>query len=117
MERDRSPSDFLRRVLRRRPEVQCQHLPFGSCVHTLLPRIVHMVVVARLPEGSSPSPLCIVDEKLFTRGEKLATLNRWRDLNHSRTRRVGPWSESPFPPRNRGSQTSPEHLGGAPAGS
>jgi hypothetical protein len=30
------------------------------------------------PEGNFASPLGIVDERLFTRGEKLATLNRWR---------------------------------------
>ena len=30
------------------------------------------------PEGTFDSPFGIVDERLFTRGEKLATLNRWR---------------------------------------
>ena len=30
------------------------------------------------PEGTFNSPLDIVDERLFTRGEKVATLNRWR---------------------------------------
>jgi hypothetical protein len=30
------------------------------------------------PEGTFESPFGIVDEMLFTRGEKLATLNRWR---------------------------------------
>jgi hypothetical protein len=30
------------------------------------------------PEGTFDSPLDIVDERLFTRGEKVATLNRWR---------------------------------------
>jgi hypothetical protein len=30
------------------------------------------------PEGAFDSPLDIVDERLFTRGEKVATLNRWR---------------------------------------
>jgi hypothetical protein len=30
------------------------------------------------PEGTFDSPFGIVDEMLFTRGEKLATLNRWR---------------------------------------
>lgn len=30
------------------------------------------------PESSFNSPLDIVDERLFTRGEKVATLNRWR---------------------------------------
>jgi len=30
------------------------------------------------PEGTFDSPFEIVDEKLFTKGEKIATLNRWR---------------------------------------
>jgi hypothetical protein len=30
------------------------------------------------PEGNFDSPLGIVDETMFTRGEKIATLNRWR---------------------------------------
>ena len=30
------------------------------------------------PERTFNSPLEIVDERLLTRGEKLATLNRWR---------------------------------------
>jgi hypothetical protein len=30
------------------------------------------------PEGSFDSPLGIVCETMFTRGEKIATLNRWR---------------------------------------
>jgi hypothetical protein len=30
------------------------------------------------PEGTFESPLGIVEERLFTRGEKIATLNRWR---------------------------------------
>ena len=30
------------------------------------------------PEGSFQSPFGIVDEAMFTRGEKIATLNRWR---------------------------------------
>jgi len=30
------------------------------------------------PEGTFDSPLDIVDERLFTRGEIVATLNRWR---------------------------------------
>jgi len=32
----------------------------------------------QVPESTFNSPLDIVDERLFTRGEKLATLNRWR---------------------------------------
>ncbi len=31
------------------------------------------------PEGSFDNPLLIVDETMFTRGEKLATLSRWRE--------------------------------------
>jgi hypothetical protein len=30
------------------------------------------------PEGTFDSPLGIVEEILFTRGEKIATLDRWR---------------------------------------
>jgi hypothetical protein len=30
------------------------------------------------PEGAFDSPFDIVEEKLFTKGEKIATLNRWR---------------------------------------
>ena len=30
------------------------------------------------PEGNFESPLGIVEEVMFTRGEKIATLNRWR---------------------------------------
>jgi hypothetical protein len=30
------------------------------------------------PEGNFESPLGIVEEAMFTRGEKIATLNRWR---------------------------------------
>ncbi len=43
-------------------------------------RALNRVLAKQNPEGSFQSPLCIVDEKLFTRGEKLATLNRWRNL-------------------------------------
>jgi len=31
------------------------------------------------PEGNFENPLVIVDEAMFTRGEKIATLNRWRE--------------------------------------
>ena len=41
-------------------------------------RTLNWVLAKQDPEGSFQSPLRIVDEKLFTRGEKLATLNRWR---------------------------------------
>ena len=30
------------------------------------------------PEGTFENPLVIVDETMFTRGEKIATLDRWR---------------------------------------
>ena len=30
------------------------------------------------PEGAFVSPLGVVEEAMFTRGEKIATLNRWR---------------------------------------
>ena len=31
------------------------------------------------PEGNFDHPLLIVDEAMFTRGEKIAMLNRWRE--------------------------------------
>jgi hypothetical protein len=31
------------------------------------------------PEGNFENPFVIVDEAMFTRGEKIATLNRWRE--------------------------------------
>ena len=31
------------------------------------------------PEGNFEHPSHIVDEAMFTRGEKIATLNRWRE--------------------------------------
>jgi hypothetical protein len=31
------------------------------------------------PEGNFDNPSVIVDEAMFTRGEKIATLNRWRE--------------------------------------
>jgi hypothetical protein len=31
------------------------------------------------PEGNFENPLLIVDEAMFTRGEKIATLMRWRE--------------------------------------
>jgi len=31
------------------------------------------------PEVNFENPLVIVDEAMFTRGEKIATLNRWRE--------------------------------------
>ena len=42
------------------------------------------------PEGAFDSPLDIVDERLFTRGEKGATLNRWRQT----ALRTSVWVES-----------------------
>jgi len=42
------------------------------------------------PEGAFDSPLDIVDERLFTRGEKVATLNRWRQT----ALRTSVWVES-----------------------
>jgi hypothetical protein len=32
------------------------------------------------PGGTFESPLVIVDETMFTRGEKIATLDRWRQF-------------------------------------
>ena len=41
-------------------------------------RALDRKLAKRAPEGTLDSPLDIVDERLFTRGEKVATLNRWR---------------------------------------
>ena len=32
------------------------------------------------PEGTFENPLVIVEETMFTRGEKMATLDRWRQF-------------------------------------
>jgi hypothetical protein len=65
------------------------------------------------PEGNFSSPLGIVEEAMFTRGEKIATLNRWRqaileelmamgevkrarllgEIEEARTRLSGPWTQ------------------------
>ena len=37
----------------------------------------------REPEGAFDSPLLIVTEAMFTRGEKIATLERWRQALQS----------------------------------
>ena len=41
-------------------------------------RVLNRKLAKQDPEGTFASPLEIVDERLFTRGEKVATLNRWR---------------------------------------
>jgi len=41
-------------------------------------RALNRKLAKQAPESTFNSPLDIVDERLFTRGEKLATLNRWR---------------------------------------
>ena len=41
-------------------------------------RTLNRVLAKQDPEGNFDSPLTIVDEMLFTRGERIATLNRWR---------------------------------------
>jgi hypothetical protein len=41
-------------------------------------RALYRTLAKQDPEGTFGSPLDIVDEGLFTRGEKVATLNRWR---------------------------------------
>lgn len=41
-------------------------------------RVMNRKLAKQDPEGTFDSPLDIVDERLFTRGEKVATLNRWR---------------------------------------
>ena len=42
------------------------------------PRALNRTLAKQDPEGTFDSPLDIVDERLFTRGEIVATLNRWR---------------------------------------
>ena len=41
-------------------------------------RALNRTLAKQDPEGTFDSPLDIVDERLFTRGEKVATLIRWR---------------------------------------
>ena len=41
-------------------------------------RVLNRKLAKQDPEGTFDSPLDIVDERLFTRGEKVATLIRWR---------------------------------------
>ena len=41
-------------------------------------RALYRTLAQQDPQGTFDSPLDIVDERLFTRGEKVATLNRWR---------------------------------------
>lgn len=41
-------------------------------------RGMNRVLAKQDPEGNFDSPLGIVEELRFTRGEKIATLNRWR---------------------------------------
>jgi hypothetical protein len=54
--------------------------PWCAFKEISMTRALNRVLAKQNPEGSFQSPLCIVDEQLFTRGEKLATLNRWRNL-------------------------------------
>jgi hypothetical protein len=41
-------------------------------------RALNRKLAKQAPESTFNSPLEIVDERLFTKGEKVATLNRWR---------------------------------------
>ena len=41
-------------------------------------RALNHKLAKQAPESTFDSPLEIVDERLFTKGEKVATLNRWR---------------------------------------
>jgi hypothetical protein len=45
----------------------------------MITRVLNRSLAKQDPEGSFQSPLGIVEEDLFTRGEKIATLNRWRE--------------------------------------
>ena len=49
-------------------------------------RLFNRILAKQNPEKSFDSPLEIVEERLLTRGEKIATLNRWREslLDESR---------------------------------
>jgi hypothetical protein len=42
------------------------------------PRALNRALAKQNPEGAFGSPFEIVGERLFTKGEKIATLNRWR---------------------------------------
>jgi hypothetical protein len=42
------------------------------------PRSMNRMLAKQDPEGTFDSPYGIVEEELFTRGEKIATLDRWR---------------------------------------
>ena len=42
------------------------------------PRALNRDLAKQNPEGVFDNPFEIVEEKLFTKGEKIATLNRWR---------------------------------------
>ena len=42
------------------------------------PRALNRTLAKQNPEGAFGSPFEIVGERLFTKGEKIATLNRWR---------------------------------------
>ena len=42
------------------------------------PRALKRALAKQNPEGALRSPFEIVGEKLLTKGEKIATLNRWR---------------------------------------
>jgi hypothetical protein len=45
----------------------------------MITRVLNRSLAKQDPEGSFQSPLGIVEEDLFTRGEKIATLERWRE--------------------------------------
>ena len=45
----------------------------------MINRVLNRSLAKQDPEGSFQSPLGIVEEELFTRGEKIATLERWRE--------------------------------------
>ena len=51
-------------------------------------RALDRKLAKQVPEQTFASPLDIVDERLFTRGEKVATLNRWRETALSASLRV-----------------------------
>jgi hypothetical protein len=44
----------------------------------MIPKSLNRSLAKQDPQGTFDNPFVIVEEKLFTRGEKIATLDRWR---------------------------------------
>ena len=63
----------------------------------MISKAMNRVLAKQDPEGNFDSPLGIVDEMLFTRGEKIANSKPLAKLHHRRAERVGVGRESPYP--------------------